>query len=194
MKKVVYIIPGFGQKTSQKGYQQVIKFFKSHKFNVVPVRISWKNRVMSDYVKEFFNQVKRDGNNQIYLFGFSYGAMIAFISSIKLKPKTQILCSLSPHFREDLKYFKRPWKKIIGKKRMSDLKNFSFNTLARKINCKTILLAGTEESKKYPLFEKRVKNANKKIHNSKLFMIQGAKHEISQNVYLEKIKEIISEV
>src|SRR3989338_505842 len=139
---VIYIIPGFGQKTSQKEYREVIKRFKERKFTVIPIRISWKHRVMSDYVKEFLKQLKHKPSDRVCLFGFSFGAMIAFITAAQLKPRALYLCSLSPYFKEDLPSLKKWWKKYWGKQRMKDFHQFSFNKLAKDIRCKTVLIVG----------------------------------------------------
>ena len=189
MSKVVYIIPGFTEEVKLKGYQQAIKFFKSRNFKVIPIKITWKYKVMSDYVDEFFCQLSHKKSDDVYLFGFSFGAMIAFISATKLKPKMLFLCSLSPYFKEDLNFLKKSWKDGVGKKRIEDLKNFSFQKLAKEVNCKTLLIAGDKEPKE---LHKRVDDAHKKIRNSKLFMISNAKHEISQKEYVDKLHEIIS--
>ena len=189
MSKVVYIIPGFKEKVSLKGYQQAIKFFKLRNFKVIPIKISWKYKIMSDYVDEFFCQLSHNKSDDVYLFGFSFGAMIAFISAVKIKPKMLFLCSLSPYFKEDLKSLKKSWRNSFGKKRLEDLKNFSFQKLAKDITCKTFLIAGEKEPKE---LHKRVNDAHKKIKNSELFIVDGAKHEISQKEYIDKLYEVVS--
>jgi len=189
MNKIVYIIPGFTEKVNLKGYQQIIKFFKSKNFKVIPIKISWQYKVMSNYVDEFFSQLSHQQNDEVYLFGFSFGAMIAFISAVKIKPKILFLCSLSPYFNEDLKSLKKSWKNRIGKKRMEDLKKFSFNKLVKNINCKTILVAGKNEGKE---LDTRVNDAHNKIKKSELIIIDDVKHEISQKEYIDKLHKIIS--
>ncbi len=189
MNKIVYIIPGFTEKVNLKGYQQIIKFFKSKNFKVIPIKISWQYKVMSNYVDEFFSQLSHQQNDEVYLFGFSFGAIIAFISAVRIKPKILLLCSLSPYFNEDLKSLKKSWKNRIGKKRMEDLKKFSFNKLVKNINCKTILVAGKNEGKE---LDTRVNDAHNKIKKSELIIIDGAKHEISQKEYIDKLHKIIS--
>lgn len=191
MNKVVYIIPGFTEKVSLKGYQQAIKYFKSRNFKVVPIKITWKHKVMSNYVNEFFCQLLHKKSDEVYLFGFSFGAMIAFISAVKLKPKMLFLCSLSPYFKEDLKFLKKPWTNRDGKKRIEDLKNFSFKELAKDINCKTILIVGEKEPQE---LHKRMNDAHKKIKNFELFIVNGAKHNISQKEYVDKLYQVISKV
>src|SRR3989338_986632 len=189
MSKVVYIIPGFKEKVSLKGYQQAIKFFKLRNFKVIPIKISWKYKIMSDYVDEFFCQLSHNKSDDVYLFGFSFGAMIAFISAVKIKPKMLFLCSPSPYFKEDLKSLKKSWRNSVGKKRLEDLKNFSFQKLAKDITCKTFLIAGEKEPKE---LHKRVNDAHKKIKNPELFIVDGAKHEISQKEYIDKLYEVVS--
>ena len=189
MNKVVYIIPGFRQNTKMKGYIELIKFFKTKKFKVVPIKITWKHKVMSDYIKEFQTQLIHKKEDDVYLFGFSFGAMIAFISADKIKPKDLLLASLSPYFKEDLKYNPPAWSKYLGKKRMKDFENFSFNQLSKKINCQTYLFV---EGLKNKEILRRVKDAHKKIKKSELIIIENTKHDISQTEYLNKVKESIN--
>lgn len=189
MSKIVYIIPGFTEHTKQKRYRGILQFFQKSGFKMISVNITWERKVMSDYVQEFLTQYDQHSkNDDVYLFGFSFGAMIAFIASGQLKPKAQFLCSLSPYFQEDLPHIKKWWKNVIGSNRVKDFNTLSFEKLAKQLNCQTLIFAGTEEGS---AVARRAKEANEKIKNSQLFMIEGAKHDISQKVYLEKLKETI---
>ncbi|UCG95454.1 MAG: hypothetical protein JSV92_00155 [archaeon] len=188
MKKVAFIIPGWGDSLKQKEYRQIAEFFKSKKIKPVLIEIDWKYKTMTDYVNQFLEIYRENRAKEVYLLGFSWGAMIGFISSAKIKPKISILCSLSPYFREDLKYLKKWWKKVTGKRRLEDLKNYSFNRIVKDVKCKTILLAGSREGEQ--IF-RRVNDANNKLKNSELIIIRGAKHDISQREYQDAIKEII---
>lgn len=139
MRKIVYIIPGFREKANLKRYKEIIRFFKARKFHTVPIIISWKYGVMSKYVGEFLKQLKHEKNDEVYVLGFSFGAMIAFISAVNIKPKVIFLCSLSPYFKEDLTRLPKSWKKMVGKRRVNDLKNISFSALVKKLNVKRFL-------------------------------------------------------
>ena len=184
-----------GEKTKLKKYQKVIKFFQASHFKTVPVKITWDYKVMSDYAKEFLSQFKPAGKGEeVYLFGFSFGAMIALITVAQIKPKVLFLCSLSPYFKEELPYIKNSWKKIVGSKRLEDFKKFSLNRLAKSVHCKTILVFGAKESPDTKAEVKRAKSINKKIKNSKLFIIPDAKHEIGGKSYLNQLKVIISKL
>ncbi|MFH1364260.1 MAG: hypothetical protein ABIH52_01260 [Candidatus Aenigmatarchaeota archaeon] len=190
MAKVVYIIPGFTGNTRLEGYQRVMKYFKSQDIRSIPVNISWKYKTMSDYIKQFMNQYK-ETRDEVYLFGFSYGAMIALISSIKINPRKLFLCSLSPFFKEDLRYLKKSWKKRYGKKRLEDFKNFSFNDIAKQIKCEVVLFAGNKE---YQDVLRRVDDASRKFKNNKLIIAKGARHNILQDEYSQTLKQYISKL
>lgn len=62
---------------------------------------------MTDYLEEYRRQLKHKENDEVYLFGFSLGAMLAFIIAKEVNAKKLILCSLSPFFKEDLKFIKK---------------------------------------------------------------------------------------
>ena len=84
MGKVVYIIPGFTEYTKQPEYKKIGGFFKSKGFKVVYADITWNYRVMSDYVKEFTTKYKFNPKDDNYFLGFSFGAVISFLASVKL--------------------------------------------------------------------------------------------------------------
>lgn len=118
MIKVVYIIPGFTDKIGQKKYTRIIPLFKAKGFKTIPITISWKNKTMSGYVEQFLQRYNPTPKDKVYLFGFSFGAMIAFISSSagQTKPKRMILCSLAPFFKEDLPFLKKSEKRYNWEK------------------------------------------------------------------------------
>ena len=101
----------------------------------------------------------------------------------------RFLCSLSPYFREDLRDLLNLSKKYFGKKIIKDLRGYSFNGIAKKIESKVVILVGSEEHK---ICLRRAREANKRLKNSKLKIIMGAGHDISQEKYLERLEEIIN--
>ncbi len=193
MRKIAFIILGYNQnKKNVPAFGKIESFFQAKNFQTVMVDIDWKYKTLSDYVAQFekiyLENVKKD--DQICFLGFSLGAMIALISSEKLKPKFQILCSLSPYFKEDLPRIKNWWKVFWGKRRMEDFAKFSLNKLAKNIPTKTIILAGDKEDWEVEI---RAKEARQKIRNSQLIFIPNAKHDIGQTEYLTEVERIISE-
>jgi esterase/lipase len=193
MKKIAFIIPGYSEsKKNNPAYVKIASYFKNKGIQSVIVDVNWKYKTISDYVEQFKGVYHKNKKyNEVYFLGFSYGAMISFISSVELKPKAQILCSLSPYFKEDFPYIREWWKRYIGQKRLADFRKTSFNDLARKISAKTIILAGDKEGKEV---DRRVKEANKRIRNSKLIIIPKARHKIGQKEYLEEVKKIIDKL
>lgn len=189
--KVAYIIPGALESTRKKPYKEIAVFFESKGIKPIPVNIRWKHTTLSDNLAQFMNKYKTGGKERTYLLGFSIGAVIALIASTKIRTKTVVLCSLSPVFKEDLPHLKSRWKRLIGKRRLNDLKNYSFNKIAKGVKCRTILVAGAKE---YAELLRRVKAARRKIKNSNLILIKGAHHDISQIEYLETLRKVISKI
>ncbi len=186
MGKIIYIIPGFKQSPKSKGFKELSNMFTQRGINPVIVKIDWKRKVMSDYVEEFLQENPAHGK---YVIGFSFGAMIALIAAEKIKPKLLILCSLSPYFKEDLRKRSRHWIDVrVGKKRLKDFQDYSFNKIAAKIKCRTLILVGEKE---IGIMHPRAKDANRKLKNSKLVVVPKARHKISQKEYQEALKNLV---
>lgn len=193
MRKYAYIIPGFMENANtRKTYKQIASLFRKKGYTPVIAKITWKQRVMSDYVKEFNSQLKEDVSKSVFL-GFSFGAIIAFVSAVEHNPKKLLLCSLSPYFKQDIERTKN-WKHFKAKgfkRRIKDLRNFDFDKLSKKSRTETILFVGGKEIEKYPPLGFRAKDAHRKIRGSKLTLIKDAPHDIGHVNYFSKIKESI---
>lgn len=102
--KIVFLIPGFRQKISQKGYMNLRKRLQKDGFLVVPIAISWGGSTIADNTEFFLKKYAEKlaklsiSSKDVYLLGFSYGALIAFLAATKISVKGLILCSLSPFF------------------------------------------------------------------------------------------------
>lgn len=192
MNKIVYIIPGFMEKVQDKRYDKVNEFFLNKGFKIIKIKISWKYKTMSDYVEEFIKQFNQHNiEDEIYLLGFSFWAIISFIASTQFQIKAQLLCSLSPYFKEDLPFIRKAWKDYFWTRRVNNFNWISFNKLSKNIKCKTYIFYWTNE---WPEVEKRAKDANKRILNNTLIRIEWAKHDLWQDVYYNEIKKIISKL
>lgn len=188
MSKVAFIIPGWGDSVKWDRYKKIVPLLVSKKIRPVLVDIDWNHKTMTDYVNQFTKIYEKNKAKEVYVIGFSWGAIIGLLASQKINPKVLILCSLSPFFNEDLEYLRKRWKNKLGKRRLEDFRTYSFKKIAKNVRCRTILLAGTEEHK---LLLRRVNDANNKLKNSELVIIRGAKHNISRREYLDCIREII---
>lgn len=187
--KRIFIIPGFKHKSTQKDYLDVVDIFRKKGFEPKIVEVKWNNRTFSQWLNEFLMFYEEHKSDEITLLGFSYGAMIALVAATKIKPTNLILCSLSPYFSEDIPKLKKYWLQSIGKKRVNDFSKLNFKEIAQQIKCKTHLLIGEKESKKYSGLELRVSEANRLI-KSELIRIKNADHNIGQEEYLEAIKSL----
>ncbi len=189
MKKVAYIIPGYGEShLRQSGYNKVAKFFKEQGITPIHVQINWKYKKparFEDYVKQFLKVYKKPKGTEVYILGFSYGAIIAFLSAVKTKPKALILCSLSPYFKEDQKNLKPIWIKWWRKNFIES--DFSFTELASKVKTKTYLIVGNKEPNHCLV---RARDAKRKL-DARLSIAKGAKHNIGQKEYLQTVKKVI---
>ena len=56
--KVVYVIPGFKQKPTNKAYQQITKILKKEGYYPVLIHVSWKETTISENTKFFLKEYK----------------------------------------------------------------------------------------------------------------------------------------
>ena len=143
-------------------------------------------------MEEFLNIYEKNKADNNIFFGFSYGAMTAFLASLKVKADILILCSLSPYFQEDLPSLFKYWKKSVGKKRIKDFKTYKMSELVSKVRTQTFILYGEREGK---FIEKRANDTFNKIKTDKqLIKVKGAKHDMGNKQYLEEIKKVIEKL
>lgn len=155
-------------------------------FKVVDVNITWNRKTMSDYVNQFISQVDQS-EEEIHTIGYSFGAVISFIASSKIKIKSQILCSLSPYFAEDLPGLKTSWKTWMGKKRLEDFESLKASEIAKKVSCKTVIMAGNKEGVE---IEKRLMATSTDL-KIKPHILDGCKHDAEQKEYKEFLEKFI---
>ena len=190
MKKVVYIIPGYGEThLKQRSYKKIAQKYIAQGIEPIYVSIDWHKSTPENfdaYLQEFQSQYKKPKNTKVYVLGFSFGAIIAFLTASKTKPNGLILCSLSPYFIEDLPSLKPAWVKWFQD---TFTKNtYSFHTYASKIKTRTYIVVGDKEGNECMT---RAKQAKKEIKNSKLVVVEGGKHNINQKEYQAAIEKII---
>ena len=190
MKHILYLIPGWNEQTSQKEYQKIKSHFENNGFEIIEISITWKRRVMSQYVDEFLSQCIHSNEDKVSVLGYSFGAMIAFISSRYISYTNMYLCSLSPFFKEDLSSTLITWKLILGVRRVKDFSTLSFNEIIENWNppSNVYLFYGEKE---YSQLISRMKEMHVKIKNSKLISVPNCKHQLSHENYLKMVKENI---
>ncbi len=193
MKKIVYLVPGYGEShLKERGWSKVAKLFESKGITPIHVNINWKETSperFSDYTQDFLKEFKRPKNTEVYVLGFSFGAIIAFLTAHKTNPKALILCSLSPYFEEDIPRLKPQWVKWWKKTFVES--NYSFAKLAVKIKSKTYIIVEDIDAKDISY---RARDAKKKISNATLVVAKGAKHRIIQKEYMMALERVVSKL
>jgi alpha-beta hydrolase superfamily lysophospholipase len=193
MKKIAYFIPGHGESHKrQPGYNKVADMFREKGITPIHIEIDWhskKPRPFQNYVDQFLKKYKKPKNVEVYVLGFSFGALVAFLSEQKTKPTAIILCSLSPYFKEDLPKLPKAWSRW-WKKNYPD-SEYSFNELAPLIKTKILMVAGNKEG---PEVDRRMRIAKKLIKQNSLTIAKEAKHRIGQKEYLAGLKRAIDTI
>lgn len=184
--KVAYIFPGFKLSAKSIEYGKISEFFENKGIKSIIVDISWQRKTVSEYANDFLSKYYDNKYKEVYLLGFSFGAMAALIVASKINAKKLILCSTSPYFKEHYETIDNDEKRYFGKKRMADFLKISLKELLKKIKCKTFVLYGEKEH------ECIIKNSEyiAKRLNCSIKAAKDTKHEFSDN-YLNLVKSII---
>ena len=192
MKKILYIIPGYGESTAIGGYPEIIAHAAKKGYEVIPFNPKWSRSIMSQWVENFLALAEQHDAKNISILGFSLGASISVLSASKLNFREIISCSLSPFFKEDIAELSPKARKTasdyLGKRRMADFKKYSFPS-----HLKTPIhfLVGSKETD-YTDLVKKVKEYYFAWQGPKtLHVVQEARHDISGSEYLRKIKDIL---
>ena len=191
MKKIAYIIPGFREShLKQSGYKKIAGYLEEKGIEPIQIEIDWKYKTparFKDFLAQFLRQYKRPKKDtEVYLVGFSFGAVTAFLAEAKIKPKALILCSLSPYFKEDLEKMRPSWRRWFEKNMTES--TYSFSELASSISTETFLIVGDQEDIECT---RRARDARKKIKTAKLFIAKGARHNVSQQGYLKAVERAV---
>jgi hypothetical protein len=87
MKKIIYIIPGLGERCDESQYQDLAQALEKKGYSVHQVNPNWYRPLL-----EQIFPVEKDA----IVFGFSFGAIIAYLVAQKYPCKKVLLASLSP--------------------------------------------------------------------------------------------------
>lgn len=193
-QKTIFIIPGFRHQPKNKAYRQLAKILKKEGYYPILIKVSWRKTTISQNCDYFLKKFYKINSKKKYILGFSYGAMIAFLASTKVRVNGLILCSLSPYFKEDLPKINYGLVSSLTKARYQDFLGLHCAILAKQIKTKQILmLYGAKEAKS---LKRRVKRTFGQISSTHKYLIPIAKteHNIGDRRYLNKIHEIAREL
>ena len=185
--KTLFIIPGFTHHPGQPPYRKLKTHFEKKGFKVVMVPITWRWKVMSDYVEQFKKIYKKYPAENVTVLGFSFGAMTALIAAKELQPDRLVLCSLSPYFKEDHGSLRWWWKGVVGANRMKDFAKYSADALAKSLKIPTIFFYGSVEASKHPMLKARIETMAKRIPGSQVIVVKDSPHDIGHPEYFKAI-------
>lgn len=191
--KTVLLVPGFKENLESRDYKSTIKAIEECGYNVKFVTIQWDRTTIDDWLVALESEYSRHDPQETILAGFSFGAMTAFIGASKQNPYELWLFSLSPYFNEDIhsKNMRKSWLSHIGHRRVSAFDKFTFKDLAKEVKCKTIIFAGKNELNKWAGMKHRALSAEKLIENNTLVIIDNVEHDVSNNLYIDAIRQAI---
>lgn len=182
-----FVIPGFRQLVGDQTWQMIQRIITDSGYQVIMFQPKWNYHTLTDWVNDL-NCIRQSYPGDHGLLGFSYGAMIAFVSAVVQPAQVTILCSLSPYFQEDLSLLRPWWKEKTGKHRIADFARFSFDRLVKKQTGKTYLLVGQNE---VPECRQRFDKSLARLSNAQGQVVPEASHDIGHSNYLASLKKII---
>ena len=160
MNKTLYIIPGWQETTKRQSYQKLRLLAQKKGYSVIFHNIDWK--------KPLSQQTLSVPKNSI-VFGFSLGAILAWLIAQNNPCELLILASMTPHKSFNDKTTKKALIEITGKAMVSDIiKNLKTNHKA----LRQVILYGDKENEKADI------------------LVKNTDHEITEN-YLNEIKKIL---
>lgn len=196
--KSAFIIRGFrfGASAADPDYAEISETVRDCGYTPIPVPWIWNYKTMSQYTNkfvDFYNERKGEIN---IIIGHSFGAMVAFLSSPKLKPDLLVLCSLSAYFKEDLdRYTDYDWIiKNMGKRRREDFKTLSADDTAntiRRLKIPTAMIVGENERYIYPRLYARVYETATRLKPYQFIEVIDTDHTIFEKKYLRAIRQTI---
>ena len=187
-QKTFFIIPGFQTQASDEEYSWLVRLLQDNNYLVRCVPILWSRRTVTQNAEEFLQYFEIHKTDENYILGFSYGAVIAFITAEKTNPNKLFLCSLSPDFSEDSESMPIVIRNYIGVRRYLDTKTRSARAIVKKLKTPTVIFYGEKEGAMYPPLKKRAEETAKYSPHTKLVVVPDAPHEIDFPSYQTAVK------
>lgn len=194
IKKHVLFLPGSGEGIDSRDYRAVLRAIEEAGHTIEFVPIAWSRTKPSKWKSQLMKTYAKYNASETVLAGFSFGAVTALLVSAERNPAELWLFSLSPYFAENFEteYMKPSWLRYLGARRVSEFRNLSFKTLAKRVTCPTLLFYGSEEFDKYPIMKRQASMAHNSIANSILTVIPKVGHDVARPAYITAIKTMIT--
>jgi len=124
MRKILYIIPGWEESCRRKPYQSLARIAKKKGYEVVLNNVNWNKRLSP--------QVFPIPKNAV-VFGFSLGAVLAWLVAQDFPCRHLILASMTPHYSWKDQKIRKALVDLAGSRFVNDVtKNLSLKHQARK--------------------------------------------------------------
>jgi hypothetical protein len=124
MKKIIYIIPGLGETCSELRYKKLADMCMARGYAVKPINPDWYQPLSGQVIR-----VEKDA----IVFGFSFGAVLAYLIAKKHPYRKAIFASLSPIHTFSFTSLESDYRKDIEPKLGKDLAYVRGTQLARDI-------------------------------------------------------------
>lgn len=112
MKKVLYIIPGWEDTCRRKPYKRLVEVAKKKGYEVICKNVDWKKPLSP----QIFS-VEKDA----VIFGFSLGAILAWLTAQTYPCRHIILGSMTPHYSFTDTKIKKTLIEITGSRFVADV-------------------------------------------------------------------------
>lgn len=188
--KTVLFVPGFQEDQHSRDYDVLLKAIKHKGYHAEFISINWRRTVVDDWVEQLMDAYRRCNPKHTVLAGFSQGAVTALVTASQRLPSAVWLCSLSPYFAEDMTEIdtKPSWLHYIGARRAERFRTLSFASIAPRILCPVLLIAGAKE---HELVQRRAGLAAKAFKNALLVTAPGCAHDVTNRNYMQTLTEHI---
>lgn len=184
MKKILYIIPGFGEKVTEEPYMIIKEHAEYFGYTVISIPIVWDRKTIKDWVYQFEKIVDGNETSHSTVLGFSFGALIALISTKKFSFKKLLVCSASPYLKENIPHLPLQAHKMLGKKRMGAFLQYNLSDINK--NTPAVFIVGGAD---ISLVIQNSKDLfSSWVGPKKIIILPGVKHEIENSDYIQAIK------
>jgi hypothetical protein len=187
------IIPGMNQTCSDSEYDSIGAYYTSNGIAPVYVNINWKAvgiKNLSAAAIQLHDMLKDSfPKSHIYLFGFSFGAVISLKLSQLMRAEQVLLCSMSPLFAEDRIHQIFPFGQILGM--ITDYSKNGLSYSASKGTC-VIFLYGDHDS--FAVNKAIIQNRKDFFICNETGIVPNARHNVSGRSYLTAIQRIVQRV
>lgn len=190
---IALIIPGMNQTNLNPGYDSIGDYYKKKGITPIFININWKsvgpNRLstaaiqIDSFLKDSFP------DSRLFLFGFSFGAVVTLRLSHLVNSDQVILCSMSPLFAEDRAYQIFPFKQL-----MNFFLNKSSNRLSYSDCTKNRLFFLYGDHDSFLINNAIIKKRESSFKYSKTIFVENGRHKISDHTYLKAVKDIIESI